>query len=120
LIFLLEDNKLLICELNSIGGIVQNEIACNADISNLIVQAAIDKFRKFVVMEIPDNLIKSIAIQFYINRNREMDTSLPTYHATNNVVDRNWRDEVVKWKALNEDERKVLLDASRKYLVRLV
>jgi hypothetical protein len=46
-----------------------------------------------------------------------MDVSSPTYHTTNNTIDRNWRDEVVKWKALNEDERKVLLDASRKYLV---
>jgi len=68
-------------------------------------------------MEIPDNLIKSVAIQFFINRNREMDTSSPTYHITNNVVDRNWRDEVDKWKKLNEAERKVLLDASRKYLI---
>jgi RimK family alpha-L-glutamate ligase len=40
----IRDNKLLICELNSIGGIVQNEIACNVDISSLIVQAAINKF----------------------------------------------------------------------------
>jgi hypothetical protein len=69
------------------------------------------------MVEISDSLVEAVAIQFFISRNREMDSSSPTYHTTNNTIDRNWRDEVVKWKALNEDERKVLLDASRKYLV---
>jgi glutathione synthase/RimK-type ligase-like ATP-grasp enzyme len=36
--------KLSVCEVNSIGSIVINEFACNVDISDLIVQTAIDKF----------------------------------------------------------------------------
>lgn len=40
----INNGKLSVCEINSIGSIVTNEFACNADISDLIVQTAIDKF----------------------------------------------------------------------------
>jgi hypothetical protein len=68
------------------------------------------------MLQFSNNIINAFAIQAFLNRNRVLDASSPSYYEVNNNIDRVWRAEIDNWNLLSDDERELYLAESRQYL----
>lgn len=67
-------------------------------------------------MTFDEGLIKAIAIQLFLNRNRNVDFVEQTNVTLNYELDQKWREDIVVWNTMSNEQKQEYLESARIYM----
>ena len=69
------------------------------------------------MIEIPEGLIRALAAQFFIDRNKNLNALDDAAVKNKMTLDLRWREDAAMWAALPAEDKKEFTEAARSYIM---
>lgn len=67
--------------------------------------------------DLPEGIVRSLAAQFFIDRNKNLDALDDDAIKKKMALDLRWKDDAALWASLPEEDKKEFTEAARSYIM---